>query len=347
MQRPAWLAPNFTEPRVLSVVRNLCSAGDDVLDVGANFGGITIAMSRAVGPRGSVFAFEANPGIAKRCQDAVVEAGCGNVQIVHGAIFSQSGQSIDLFLSDNQVADSIHYRVSENSIKVPTLALDDYVARMKISPSFVKMDIEGAEYEALLGFEKTIDFMRPIIILEQAPQEHRCIDFLVSKGYKAIDLSTYQMVQSNSDIVAGTVVTDILFGYGDSLERLGYGPGTSLVANLSDSDFATEHLMIRSNPVNLKSGRYVVQADFSSSDTEMEEIFCGILCHGSDEPVMQHHGHSHSLAKLAHRWVFDLPQDDNVSVFFRFARQKPASFRVRDVSVSKVTCSGAVASFTP
>ena len=35
--------------------------GDCALDVGANVGGLSIAMSRIVGPEGQVHAFEANP----------------------------------------------------------------------------------------------------------------------------------------------------------------------------------------------------------------------------------------------------------------------------------------------
>ncbi|WP_447713712.1 FkbM family methyltransferase [Methylobacterium brachiatum] len=333
--------PNYTEPRVLSVVRNLCKPGNDVFDVGANFGGVTIAMSRAVGPRGSVLAFEANPGIAKRCQDNMVAGGCTNSQLFHGAIYSRSGEEIDLYISENQVADSIHHRVSDKSIKVPTLALDDVVRSMNVRPAVVKMDIEGAEYDALLGFEDTLKFARPYLILEQAPQEPRCVEFLIERGYKAIDLSTYQDVSSISDLVADTVVTDILFGHGDSLERAGYRSGLSEIATLAGSDFINGGKLILSKPLALEPGRYVVKADFASADDDVQEVFCGAWITDAPEPLMQHHGHSHSLSRLAHRWVFDIPRATSASMFFNFPQAVPNTFDVKGVQLWRVTCSGA------
>lgn len=338
MDRPSWLTPNYTEPRVLAAVRDICGAGDDVLDVGANFGGITIAMSRAVGPRGSVFGFEANPAIAKRCQDAVVEAGCGNVQIVHSAIYSKSGEFIDLYLSDNMVADSIHYKVSDRSISVPTLALDDFISRMKLRPTFVKMYIEGAEYDALLGFEGTLKFMKPLLILEQAPSEPRCVEFLIKLGYHAIDLSTYQEISSISQLVPETVVTDILFGYGDALNRIGYRPGTTNIASVTQADFQIDGLVMRSKPLPLTPGRYMVHAEYGSNEDDAAELFCGAWAAGSSEPIMQHHGSTASLSRLAHRWIFDLIIAQDVSLFFRFVGRVPESFSFSHASITRVDC---------
>lgn len=345
MDRPTWLNPNYTEPRVLAAVRDICSAGNDVLDVGANFGGITIAMSRAVGPRGSVFGFEANPAIAKRCQSNIVEAGCGNVQIIHSAIYSKSGEFIDLYLSDNMVADSIHYKVSDKSIKVPTLSLDDFVTKMKIHPSFVKMDIEGAEYDALLGFEGTLRFAKPLLILEQAPSEARCVDFLIKLGYRAIDLSTYQEIDSISQIAPETVVTDILFGHGDALDRINYRPGTTTIAAVTRDDLQADDLIMRSKPISLQSGRYIVQANYGSDEQDSAELFCGVWVDGAPEPLMQHHGSTVSLSRLAHRWIFDIPADQNVSIFFRFVGKAPESFNFSNANIMKVNCFNTPRSF--
>jgi hypothetical protein len=63
---PEWLRPNYTEPQVLYPLRDLIKPGQTAFDVGANFGFLSVAMSRRAGPRGAVCAFEANPQIAKR-----------------------------------------------------------------------------------------------------------------------------------------------------------------------------------------------------------------------------------------------------------------------------------------
>src|SRR5437667_2847005 len=121
---PLWLQPNYTEPQVLYALRDLIRPGHTAFDVGANFGHLSVAMSRRAGPRGAVCAFEANPEIAKRCQAELVRAGCGNVQVISAAIYHASRQLLPLYLSDNMVADSVSRKVSDRSIEVRTLALD-------------------------------------------------------------------------------------------------------------------------------------------------------------------------------------------------------------------------------
>jgi FkbM family methyltransferase len=135
---PAWLQPNYTEPQVLYALRDLIKPGQTVFDVGANFGHLSVAMSRRVGPRGAICAFEVNPDTAKRCQAWLVRGGCGNAQVISAAVYHSSRQRLQLYLSENRVADSVIRKVSDRSIEVRTLALDDFVEDTGFVPSFVK-----------------------------------------------------------------------------------------------------------------------------------------------------------------------------------------------------------------
>lgn len=331
--RPPWLNTNFTEPRVIVAVRDLCAPHATVFDVGANFGGISVAMSRTVGPRGAVCAFEANPAIAARCQTALNESGCGNSQVYHAAIYSRSRESISLYLSDNMVADSIHYKVSDRTIDVPTLALDDFVDQTKLVPQFVKMDIEGAEIDALEGFEKTIRAYQPVLVLEQIRTDNQCLEFLRKHGYSAFDLSTYTGLDDVSQLPVETVVTDILYAPSSKLEGTPYRPGTTAVASFDAKDFERTDLIFQTAPFKVTKGRYIVQALFSGASEDRQEMYCGVSMRG--EPLMRHHGHSDSLCAFTHRWVFDAP-DGDLSIFFQFARECPESFKISHVAVSEV-----------
>lgn len=323
----------FTEPRVLAAARDLCMSGATVFDVGANFGGITKVMSRAVGPRGAVCAFEANPSIVGRCQAYINENGCGNTQIYHAAIYNRSRETIDLYLSENEVSDSIRHRVSDRAIKVPTLALDDFVEDTKLVPQFVKMDIEGAELDALEGFKRTISSAKPIFVLEQTISETRCLKFLKALGYVALDLSTYMGIEDMSELPAETVVTDILYAPPDKLENTPYRAGTTEVATLSAKDFTRNNLLVSSAPLSLERGRYIVRALFSGARDDKRELFCGVI--EGTTPIMCHHGHSDTLSTLAHRWVFDAPGGD-VSIFFQFIGHYSESFSISSVSIRRV-----------
>jgi FkbM family methyltransferase len=196
---PGWLSPNYTEPQVLYALRDLIRPSRTVFDVGANFGYLSIAMSRRTGPRGAVCSFEANPQIAARCQAALVKSGCGNVQVISAAVCHTSRQRVTLYLSDNMVADSINRKVSDRSVEVRTIALDDFVEDTGLAPDFVKMDIKGAEFDAVSRFVRTIEKHNPILILEQQPDDDTCFRLLRERGYTALELRSYEAIESFSD----------------------------------------------------------------------------------------------------------------------------------------------------
>lgn len=66
--------------------------------------------------------------------------------------------------------------IQEVNCKV--LRLDD----LNLAPFFIKLDIQGYEYEALKGGEKTIKIHEPILLIESA--DARIVDFLSGFGYR-------------------------------------------------------------------------------------------------------------------------------------------------------------------
>lgn len=332
---PMWLQHNYTEPRVNYAVSDLVRPNWVAYDVGANFGGIAVTMSRLVGPRGVVCGFEANPVIAAKCQREMLRSGAFNTQLYQGAIYKRSGESIELFISDNAVADSI-YRKTDRSIHVQTIALDDFVERTRLVPQFVKMDIEGAEADALLGFERTIDNHRPIFVLEHTPPDNTCMEFLFSKGYVAIDLQNYRRVVSPADILAGTIVTDMLYAPPDRLIGTPYGGDLSAIleAKLGPSDFSwSSNDNYRSGSLDLRPGRYIARMEFRASGNS--NTMCGVWPDGQGAPLMRVHASSSGLVGFARDIVFDTA-GGAVHVFFHFLDEPDPTFALDQVQISRI-----------
>lgn len=333
---PAWLHPNYTEPQVLFPLRDLIKSGQTVFDVGANFGHLSLAMSRRAGPRGAVCAFEANPQIAKRCQAALVRAGCGNVEVVSAAIYHTSRRRLQLYLSDNMVADSVARQVSERSIEVRTLALDDFVADTGLVPDFVKMDIEGAEFDALTGFVHTIEAHHPILILEQQPDDDRCFQLLRARGYAALELRSYKPIESFSQIPDGIIVSDILYALPERLAGTPYGGpiGKTFEFELGPGafDWTGEKMYETLQPIDLRVGRYIIEVEFSAeTDAELK---CGVAMAGA--PVMQYHGRGDWLGRLARDWVVSVEADGKASLFFHFPQRRDGSLQVTSARVTRL-----------
>lgn len=78
---------------------------------------------------------------------------------------------------------------STKTFLAPTTRLDKIITKA----DFVKLDVEGMEYDALVGATQILDQSSPIVATEALTQEdaHRVRDFMVDHGYTA-----YQLVEN-------------------------------------------------------------------------------------------------------------------------------------------------------
>ena len=332
-----WLDGDLTEPAVQVALRDLVRGGDCVFDVGANFGGLTMLMSRLVGPRGQVCAFEANPAIARECLQFLTNCGCGNVQLHQNAVYHSSLQSLSLYVSDNRVSDSLYNKVSDRTISVMSLALDDLVDQLALAPSVVKMDIEGAEYDALQGFERTISSVRPLLILEQQLADERCLAWLRERGYMAVDLYEFKAIEHFGELTRGTDVSDLLYVPHERVSATPYYPPFEFepVARLNAADFGwvDDHVFLTREPVPLSGGRYRAVADFSATHPQCE-LKTGIA--EGLTPLMRYHGSSGWLARTGRHWIFDAPRPMAIRVFFEFPGEVDPSFALESITIERL-----------
>lgn len=127
-----------------------------VLEIGANIGFFTLLFSKLAGPSGRVTAFEPDPGNFRLLEKNVKTNGRANVTCVRKAAAAKTG-ALKLFRSeehhgDHRIFDSVDGR---ESVDIEAAAIDDFLPAGTVV-DFIKMDIQGAEYSALLGMERTI-----------------------------------------------------------------------------------------------------------------------------------------------------------------------------------------------
>jgi FkbM family methyltransferase len=127
--------------------------GDWVVDAGAFIGDHTIAYLKAVGPEGKVFAFEPNP--------AAYSCLCHNCP---QAVTFNAGLSDHDFLADYHFDKNAGAsRIGSGIGSVHLSTLDSLNLRRL---DFFKLDIEGCEYEALVGAHQTISQHKPVLWVE-------------------------------------------------------------------------------------------------------------------------------------------------------------------------------------
>jgi FkbM family methyltransferase len=67
-----------------------------------------------------------------------------------------------------------------DEMKVEVVRLDDFA----LTPTFMKLDVQGYELAALRGASGTIDAHHPVIMVEAAPKEGAISEFLTDYGYE-------------------------------------------------------------------------------------------------------------------------------------------------------------------
>jgi FkbM family methyltransferase len=161
----------------IGFVRTLLTPGDSVVDAGGHVGFFTMHMAAAVGPEGRVYAFEPFDANADLLERSIAENGFGSRVMFHrAAVGAASGQATLTFPVETLNSGGAYLLpvggtpLAGNLKKhVPVVALDALNLRRPIR--FIKMDVEGAEPQVLLGARQILRDDRPVILSELHPTQ--------------------------------------------------------------------------------------------------------------------------------------------------------------------------------
>ncbi len=144
------------------------------LDGGANIGFYSLLVAR-LATNGEVHSFEPTPSTF-----TLLEKNLSNISSVtlnNVALFDKETEIdfTDYGLGYNAF-NSIHLRDSgikelegkDRKIRVHALTLDSYCETRDIVPTFIKLDLEGSEYFAILGAKNVLEKYRPTLSIEVA-----------------------------------------------------------------------------------------------------------------------------------------------------------------------------------
>ena len=147
------LYKNISDRNEMSFVRRSVKPGNRVVDIGANIGIYTKRLAKLTGPGGEVYAFEPHPrNFALLLK---LTRGLLMIRAYPAAISDQTG-TIQLYVSTDLNVDHRTYQTAEKRTKqqVACYSLDSFLQEKPVD--FIKMDIQGSEYNALLGMQKTM-----------------------------------------------------------------------------------------------------------------------------------------------------------------------------------------------
>lgn len=169
------------------------------VDVGANRGQ-SIESILLFKPEAEIISFEANPNLAKKLiarykaqkNVRVVAAGLADspgeftlfVPSYHGVVYDALA-SFDKRLAASWLGEKTivgfrpqELRISELRCTVTTLD------SQQLSPAFIKVDVEGYEYNVLSGAQETLRKHEPILLVESFRNDPRTVNMAGELGYE-------------------------------------------------------------------------------------------------------------------------------------------------------------------
>jgi FkbM family methyltransferase len=172
--------------------------GYTVLDIGAHIGFFSNITAQMVGAAGKVYAFEPTPST-----HAMLQKMCASnkntdiVTPVNKAVGIEDG-TITFYVSDDKIDNTnstVGYRDAGNHrpIDITLTSVDNFVQQQGLKQvNFIKIDVEGAEYDTIRGASHTLKTFKPACILAIHPKLiaakgdklEDIYDFVVNTGYQ-------------------------------------------------------------------------------------------------------------------------------------------------------------------
>ena len=195
----AWKARFRGERGEICALLDRLAPGDAAVDVGANKGAYLYWMRRAVGPGGSVIAFEPQPGLARYLEDMRARMAWDNVSIRDCALSDSSGRRV-LHVPgwENSPGASLEALepagVAGNAERDREVAVDTLDRQLEDAErpriALVKVDVEGHELAVFRGAERILSSSRPALLFEcearhlSGRSPHEVFAFLKGLGYR-------------------------------------------------------------------------------------------------------------------------------------------------------------------
>ncbi len=146
------------------LVKSIIQEDEIIIDIGANIGYYTLLESQ-LASKGKVFAVEPIPENFNLLDINIKLNECKNIDAYKMAIGDISGKS-KMYVYDKRNRCSFIKDPSGNiinEIEVPVMTLDKFVeSYVRQDPTFIRMDLEGYEFQVIKGARGILDNNRPL-----------------------------------------------------------------------------------------------------------------------------------------------------------------------------------------
>lgn len=202
----------FYEDILERIYRHLTLKSTAVIDGGVNCGRHTFPLSECVGRHGLVIGFEAQYERVLEFPSRSRTKDIANIQLVNKALSNFIGETEFIIVESCNGLSGIRQRIDLSpelkqscrkiSLSATTIDHELLLINSSLPVSFIKLDLEGGEFNALKGAINTLRYHQPLVIFEDGKYvsgdlyeytEDQWFSFFESIGYDLYDIFGRQM----------------------------------------------------------------------------------------------------------------------------------------------------------
>ena len=160
-----------------------------ILDIGANFGYLSLVWAKSICRTGRIISFEPSKNVFNSFSKSVKINKLGErIQIKNVAVGNEN-KSVDLFFENSTSANVLESNYSNLLETIQMIRIDDFVENEKLKAChLMKIDVDGIELDILKGSLKTLKKFKPIVIVE-INDDVKIIEFFIDNNYKVLDVN--------------------------------------------------------------------------------------------------------------------------------------------------------------
>lgn len=181
-------------------------------DIGSNIGFHALTANLIIGS-GQIYAFEPMPAIREIFENHIrlnsKHIISNNINLSPMAISNTAGEvefSNNIVHRDGNtyIKESYVFSGTDNKIRVQCQSVDGLLKQGYLAPDIIKIDVEGAEYDVLLGAKNTLQQYQPYILLATHDchlngVQEKCVSFLKQLGYHLQHTGNYHKYADGLD----------------------------------------------------------------------------------------------------------------------------------------------------
>jgi FkbM family methyltransferase len=213
------LSTGSYEDEINKLIRISLKTGENALDIGGNIGLQSLRMSQCVGDHGKVLAFEPLTYLQEKFKRNILLNKAKNVTLFPFALANVEDED-DFAINTgswNQGTFSLNNKNDGLQKQHVIIKVPDAIPEIQdlSSLALVKIDVEGFEYQVLLGLKQTLRKHKPRIVFEfdrnywisTGQNIEDCFSFLESLGYTIYQITPVgcELIKHCGDIKAGNL----------------------------------------------------------------------------------------------------------------------------------------------